>query len=103
MGPPPPEGREKFAASLERRRQAAKGLEQDLLNEVPLLYGSAGSMESQGDPGVVLAKIHREELLRRNGGGVFRPSTKRSDVALPWERTMEVVLVLFVVFLLFGS
>lgn len=91
-----------FAARLEQRRRAAQGLEQDLLTEVPLLYGSAGDLP-QGDPGIVLAKAHREELVRRNGGGVLRPSSRRSEVRLPFERLMAALLVLFLLFVFFMS
>jgi hypothetical protein len=83
-----PESAEAFAASLKRRGQAAKGLEQDLLTQVPMLYGSPGSMEPEGDPGILLARIHQEEMLRRNGGGAPPHSRTRSDVALPYERAM---------------
>jgi hypothetical protein len=82
-----------FSASLDRRRQAAEKLERDLLTEVPLLYGSPGGAQG-GDPGIALAQIHRDELLRRNGGGLPPYVGKRSDVArLPFERTMAVVVI----------
>ena len=67
--------------SLKKRGKAAHSLQQDLLTEVPLLYGSPGGMEPQGDPGIVLARLHQEEMQRRNGGGVPRSLRKRSDVA----------------------
>jgi hypothetical protein len=91
-----------FAASLVRREQAAKGLEKDLLTEVPLLYGSPSSMEPHGDPGIVLAHMHQEELLRRNGGGAPPSSRTGSDVSLPFERTtaiLAIVLLLLIFFL----
>lgn len=92
-----------FAKSLEQRRQAAQGLEQDLLTDVPLLYGSPGSLEPHGDPGIVLARVHREDLLRRNGGGVLQSSSRQSDVALPFERTTAALAVLLFLFVLFGN
>lgn len=99
----PTKSPEEFAVSLKRRGQAAQGLERDLLTEVPLLYGSPGSLEPHGDPGIVLTKIHQEELKRRNGGGVFRSSNKRSDVSLPFERTTAALAVLLFLLLLFGT
>ena len=100
VNPASPANAAEFAASLERRRQAAGGLEQDLLTKVPLLYGSPGSLEPHGDPGIVLAKAHQEELLRRNGGGVFDRSRRRSDVTLPFERmTSALAILLFLLFL----
>ena len=94
---------EEFAASLKRRGQAAQGLERDLLNEVRLLYGSPGGSEPHGDPGIVLAKIHQEQLLRRNGGGLFQSSGERSDVALPFERATAALALLLFLLVLFGN
>lgn len=82
---------EDFAASLRRRDQAARGLEKDLLTEVPLLYGSPGSMEPQGDPGIVIARLHQEELQRRNDGGLPPSKRARSDVLLPFERATAIL------------
>ena len=98
-----PADAEDFAANLKRRREAADGLQHDLLTEVPLLYGSPGSLEPQGDPGVVIARAHREELLRRHGGGVVHPSGRRSEVALPFERAMEGLAVLLLLWFLVGG
>jgi len=95
-----PESRAAFAASLKQRGKAAKGLEQDLLTKVPLLYGSPGSMEPEGDPGIVLARIHQEELLRRNGGGAPPHPRTRSDVALPFERAMLVLPLLLLLLMI---
>jgi hypothetical protein len=89
---------EGFAGSLRRRSQAAKGLEQDLLTKVPLLYGSPGSLEPDGDPGITLARTHREEMVRRNGGGVMQVPGECSDVALPFERAMAALAVLLLLF-----
>lgn len=94
---------EKFAAILKRRGQAAQGLERDLLTEVPMLYGSPGGLEPQGDPGIVLATIHREELLRRNGGGASQSSRKPSDVALPFEGATAALAVVLFLLILFGT
>lgn len=102
-GSAPPASAEAFAASLKRRRQAARGLEQDLLTEVPLLYGSPDDGARHGDPGRVLARTHRDELLRRNGGGVLSRPGKRSDAALPFEGTMTAVAFLFFLFFLFAD
>ena len=93
-----------FTEDLERRRQAAAGLEKDLLNEVPLLYGSPdgpSAYPNQGDPGIVLARIHREEMLRRNGYDASDASGPRSEVSLPFERaTAAVALLLLLICLL---
>jgi hypothetical protein len=94
---------DEFAATLRGRRQAANGLEEDLLTEVPLLYGSPGSPAPHGDPGIVLAQIHRDELLRRNGGGILHKSSKRSDVALPFEGAVTAVAILLFLFFFFGD
>jgi hypothetical protein len=100
---PLPANAEEFAASIERRRQAADGLEQDLLNDVPLLYGAPGgvgldALPPQGDPGIVLARIHREEMLRRNGYNLSGASGNSSEVSLPFERaTAALALILFLI------
>jgi hypothetical protein len=101
MRPAAPASAEEFAANLQRRRQAAQGLEQDLLTKVPLLYGSPDNLAPHGDPGVVLAQIHQDELLRKNGGGVLSRSRKRSEVALPFERTTAALAILLFLFFLF--
>lgn len=97
------EEREKFVQSLQRRGQAAQGLQKDLLTDVPLLYGSPGNLESQGDPGILLARIHREELVRRNGGEIASSSVGEAPAALPFERAMVWLAVLLVVVLFFAS
>jgi hypothetical protein len=89
-----------FAESLKQRRRAAQGLERDLLTDVPLLYGSPGSLEPHGDPGILLAKAHREELLRRHGAAA--PPSRRSDVALPFEGLMSALAVLLLLFFFFA-
>jgi hypothetical protein len=98
----PCEGQDNFEANLQGRSRAAKGLERDLLTEVPLLYGSPGRAEPEGDPGIVLAAIHREELIRRNGGGVPPYSNSGTDNALPFERAITVLVfaLLLVIFFL---
>ena len=102
---------EEFAENLKRRAQAAKGLEKDLLTEVPMLYGSAdggivpmlntdGRVEllPNGDPGIVLARVHREQMLRRNGYDISKASGTKSDVSLPFERTMKTLLIVYLIF-----
>jgi hypothetical protein len=96
----PPRHLPDFGSDLKRRQEAARGLERDLLTSVPLLYGSPGEA---GDPGIVLARAHREDMLRRNGGGASRASGSRSDVILPWERaTMVLPLLIWLIFLFFS-
>ena len=88
--------------SLERRRRAAAGLENDLLSEVPLLYGSAeGQYGTGGDPGIVLAQIHRENVLRRNGYDPAGASGARSEVTLPFERATGALAVILLLIFLF--
>ena len=99
----PPESAEAFGASLKRRRRAAQGLEQDLLTRVPLLYGSPDVAAPGGDPGVVLAKAHQEDLLRRNGGGILPRSKRGSDVALPFERLTAALAILLCLLFLFAD
>ena len=90
------------AAESARREAAARSLERDLLTTVPLLYGSPGRLEQDGDPGVTLARVHREELVRRNGGGIVRASGSRSEVALPFERATTMLAVLLFLLVLLG-
>ena len=94
---------ENFAKHLRRRGQAAKGLEEDLLTEVPLLYGSPGSIEPDGDPGIALARAHLEELVRRNGGDAKQASGERSDVALPYEGAVTALAILLLLFFVFAD
>ena len=94
---------EEFAESLKRRSQAAQGLQQDLLTKVPILYGSPGALEPDGDPGIIIARAHREEMLRRHGSDVLDASSRRSDVRLPFERLTTALAVLIYLFLVFGN
>ncbi|MGL3821551.1 hypothetical protein [Sphingopyxis sp. R3-92] len=83
-----------FARNLKQRGEAARGLNRDLLTDVPLLYGSPGPLEANGDPGIVLAQIHREEMVRKNGGGIssFRPEVPTAR--LPFERATTALAML---------
>lgn len=86
---------EAFSNSLERRRKAAKGLEHDLLTDVPMMYGSPDNLAANGDAGIILAAIHRDELQRRNGGGMPPSYSKeKSDNALPFEHAVMAMAVL---------
>ena len=110
--PARPGSREAFVASLEQRARAARGLEQDLLTDVPLLYGSAEISEpmlyrSPGsvpvtDPGILLDRLHREDMIRRNGGGMPPSSNEGSDVSLPFERGLAALFFLLYFFFLFA-
>ena len=100
-GSAPPKDAAEFIKSLDQRRQAQDRLEQDLLSEMPLLYGLPGEVglhdprDGPGDPGITLARIHREDMLRRNGVDAFSASGDRSEVRLPFERTVIWLMFLF--------
>ena len=105
-----PANAQEFAQDLERRRIAQDRLQEDLLHDVPLLYGQPGEAGFQidpenrvGDPGVVLARIHREEMLKRNGVDAFRASGTRSEVRLPFERLMICLVIFLTVISFFGG
>ena len=76
-----------YIASLARRSAAAKGLEKDLLHEVPLLYGEAACTNG------VMADIHRRDMLRKNGGGVYGDYDKREIPQLPYEWVVGVLML----------
>lgn len=83
-----------FVDHLRQRAEAAEKLEHGLLTEVPMLYGSPGRHAPEGDPGIVIARLHREELLRRSGALPFWRSERR-PTRLPYERfVIAIVLVL---------
>lgn len=98
-----PRNADEFRASLKQRAEAAKGLEKDLLHEVPQLYGAPDRLAPNGDPGISLATIHRDELKRRNGGGVPNSTTRRSDVELPFERAALILGLIAITVLLFSK
>ena len=84
---------EEFARSLKQRGEAARGLEHDLLTQVPLTYGTPGEEHAE----IVMGRLHREAMVARNGGGVLEsPSRGRAEARLPFERLMEGLLVLLV-------
>ncbi|WP_156442797.1 MULTISPECIES: hypothetical protein [unclassified Sphingomonas] len=68
---------------------------------MPQLYGAPNRLAPQGDTGIPLAKIHRDELKRRNGGGVPESATKRSDVQLPFERVLPIFGLIAIALLFF--
>ncbi len=90
-----------FAAHLRQRAEAAQKLEQGLLTEVPMLYGSPGHHASAGDPGIVIARLHREELLRRSSA---MPVTRCEEppAPLPYERFLIAVCVVLELLYFFG-
>lgn len=92
-----------FVRSLEQREAAARGLEGDLLTQVPLLYGQPGRMEPDGDPGVTLARFHREEMVRRNGGGIGGPASDQRSAKLPFEGALAVLGMVLVLLHAFGA
>jgi hypothetical protein len=51
----------------------------------------------RGDPGIELSRIHREEMLRRNGVDAFKASGTRSEVRLPFERAVKVLVWILIV------
>lgn len=88
--------------ALERRKRAAAALEADALTDVPLLYGSPeNGYGTRGDPGIVLARLHRENMLRRHGYLAAGASGDRSEVELPFERaTGALAIVALLIFML---
>jgi hypothetical protein len=56
-----------------------------------------------GDPGIVLARLHREEMLRRNGVDAFGTSGSMSEIELPFERTTTWLVLLFTAILLLAK
>jgi hypothetical protein len=92
-----PTDAEEFAASLNRRCEAANELEKDLLTEVPLMYGSPGSWGNVG-----LARIRREEMLRRSGDDGLKTSGTKYE-PLPFERATAALAVLLFLFVLLAK
>lgn len=68
-----------FAEHLRQRAEAAQKVEHGLLTEVPMLYGSPGPLEPEGDPGIIIARLHRQELLRRSGVTPLPPTDEPPD------------------------
>ena len=87
-----------FEQSVRDRKRAADGLHDDLLHEVPLLYGSGGYR----DQDIALGAIHREAMLRKNGGGLPAGSSSTSKPYLPFERIVAFLAVLLVLISEFG-
>lgn len=86
-----------FTTNLKQRGEAARGLNKDLLTDVPLLYGSPGPLASNGDAGIVLSQIHREEMVRKNGGGLSGFRAEESPARLPLERTTTALAMLLAI------
>lgn len=97
------EERAQFAEHLRQRGDAARDLGDDLLTEVPLLYGSPGGGEPRGDPGILLAEMHRDELVRRHGGNPAHLRARKAPAELPFERTMLWLSLLLLAGLFFAS
>lgn len=98
---PSDNGADAFAAHLRHRAEAAQKLEQGLLTDVPMLYGSPGPHEPEGDPGIVIARLHREALLGRSGA----MSVSRSEeppARLPYERFLIAFGVVLELLYFFG-
>ena len=94
-----------FAESVKRREQAADALEDDLLNDVPMMYGPPGAtfLPPSPDPGIVLGRIHREDMLRKNGYDVSDASGTTSEVSLPFERSIGALLIVLMLIVLFTN
>ena len=90
-----------FAAHLQQRAEAARKLEEGLLTEVPILYGSPGPHEPEGDSGIVISRLHREELLRRSGTTPF-VSTPDDLPRLGYGRLLVGIVIALEVFFLFA-
>ncbi|WP_156359808.1 hypothetical protein [Sphingomonas sp. Leaf10] len=99
--PPSDMDADAFADHLRQRAEAAKKLEHGLLTEVPMLYGSPGRHEPEGDPGIVIARLHRDELLRRSGALPFQRSEK-TPARLPYERFLIAIGLVLEALYFFG-
>ena len=86
-------GRGDYTAELEQRANEAKGLEGDLLHEVPLQYG-AGSQHCH-DPSILMAGVHRENIVHRNGGGLPADNSSTKNLRLPYERLLIGAFILY--------
>lgn len=91
-----------FVASLAQRRRSADAMEQDLLTNVPLLYGSPGRHEPEGDPGIVLARLHAEERMRRFGSGLSRTEPKARRFWTSIDGLFTVAALVFLALNVFG-
>ncbi len=68
---------------------------------MPMLYGSAGPHEPEGDPGIVIARLHREELLRRSGAMPLSP-VDEPPPRLPYERALIAIVFIVEALYFFG-
>ena len=91
-------GRHQFELSIRNRKRSADGLQDDLLHEVPLLYGEGGYR----DQDIALGAIHREAMLRKNGGGLPPGSPSTANARLPFERMLLFGLLLWMLFRIFS-
>lgn len=91
------QGHHRHAASIKARREAAAGLQGDLLSEVPMLFGPNNLFAAD----VALGKIHREGLVKKHGGGLPGGVSTTSGAKLPMERPMEVLFVCFMIYKVF--
>ena len=100
-----PKDAEDLADSLKRREQAADALEDDLLNDVPMLYGPSAGLPypTSPVPDILIGRIHREEMLRKNGYDVSDASGTPSEVSLPFERPIGALVILLVLIVLFSN
>ncbi len=96
------QGRHQFTLSLMNRRKSADGLERDLRKKVPMLYGSPwfggrfGRHAGVRDPGIEIAKLHREAMVAKNGGGLPPGVGPTATPKLPYERKVIILFALFV-------
>jgi hypothetical protein len=75
------QGHHRHALSIKNRSRAAQGLQKDLLHEVPMLYGQNNLWGAD----VAIGKIHREGMVRKNGGGLPPGVPATSKAKLPME------------------
>lgn len=86
------QGRHWHALSMKYRSKAAKGLREDLLNDVPMVYGPTDAK---------VGEFHRKGMVGKNGGSLPRGVSETSHAKLPWERMLIFLLSLAMAYHIF--
>lgn len=90
------QGHYRQALSIENRSRAAKGLQKDLLKEVPMLYGKP-DIRYNWRPDEQIGSMHREGLVRKNGGGLPPGIPATSNAKLPMENMLYFFVFMYFV------